>query len=120
MQFMILDWKLSVCLSHVIIQRELSQMVPFLNSMSEVLSGLCFQVTCLGDSGYVDFLFMLNESNNISMFQICHKFVRNSVLGDTFVKVNMTDSHTRSHQRFIQLGQNRILLKARVCAVGLL
>lgn len=106
MQFRILDWKLSECLSHIIIQQELSQMVPFLNSMSEVLSRLCFQTTCLGESGYVDFLFMLNESNNLSMFQICHKFVRDSVLGASFVKVNMTDNHTRSDQRFIQLGQN--------------
>lgn len=120
MQFRILDWKLSGCLSHVIIQQEFSQMVPFLNSMSEVFSRLCFQVTCLGESGYVDFLFILNESNNISMFQISHTFVRDSVLGDTFVKVNMTDSLTRSDQKFIQLGQNRILLKAKVCTVGLL
>lgn len=90
-------------------------MVPFLNNMSEVSSRLCFQVTCLGGSGYVGFLFMLNESNSIAMFQICHKFVRDSVLGGTFVKVNMTDSHTRSDQRFIQLGQFRILLKAKIC-----
>lgn len=54
------------------------------------MSRLCFPVTCLGESGYVDFLFMLNESNNISVFQICHKFVRDSVLGAIFVKVSMT------------------------------
>lgn len=90
MQFRISYWKISICLSDVIIQQELSQMVPSLNSMSEVLSRLCFQVACLGESGYVDFLFMLNETYSISLFQICHKFVRDSVLGGTFVKVNMT------------------------------
>lgn len=69
--------------------------------LSEVLSRSCFQVSCVGDLGYVDFLFMPNESNIIT-FQKCHKFVRDTVLGGTFVKVNMTDHHTRSDQRFIQ------------------
>lgn len=76
-------------------------MVPFLNSMSEVLSRSHFQASCVGDLGYADFLFMPNKSN-IIMLQKCHKFVRDSVLGGTFVKVNMTDSHTRSDQGFIQ------------------
>lgn len=76
-------------------------MIPFLNSMSEVLSRSCFQVSCVCDLGYVDFLFMPNKSN-IIMFQKCHKFVKDTVLGGTFVKVNVTDSHTSSDQRFIQ------------------
>jgi len=47
-------------------------MVPFLNSMSEVLSRSCFQVSCVGDLGYVYFLFLPNESN-IMMFQKCSR-----------------------------------------------
>lgn len=57
-------------------------MVSFLNNISEVLSRSHFQASCVGDLGYVDFLFMLNESN-IIMLQKCHKFVGDAELSGT-------------------------------------
>lgn len=69
--------------------------------MSDGLSRLCFQVSCVGDLGYVVFLLVPN-GGNIMMFQKCHAFVRDAELSGTSVRTNTTDSHTRSDQRLIQ------------------
>ena len=80
-------------LCHEIIQQKCHKLFLFSNSISDVLSRLHFQISCVGDLGYVDFLFMSSQSN-IVVFQKCHKFLGDAVFSGTSVELYMADSPT--------------------------